>query len=78
MTIESWLLSQWGLYAVLFLIYLFLVARWSMSPYNFFEKKGIVFKKPWPMFGNFGAMTFRKITIHDMIYNVYMEFKDKK
>lgn len=78
MSVEAWLFSQWGLYAVLFVLFLFLVAKWSTSQYNFFERKGVVFQKPWPVFGNFGGMTFRRITIHDMIYNAYNEFKDKK
>lgn len=76
MSIEFWLFLQWKLYGVLIVVYL--LFRWCMSPYKFFEKKGIAFKKPWPVIGNFGGMTFRRTTIHDMIYESYMEFKGKK
>lgn len=75
MSFFSILFSQWTLYAG---VILYMLYKWSMRPYSFFQEKGIPFKKPWPVFGNFGGMSLRQETLHDMILNNYNEFKNNR
>lgn len=68
------LFSPWAMLAA---VVAFFIYRQIMAPYEYFLKKGLDFKKPWPVFGNMGAMTLRQESIFDMIVNAYNEFKGK-
>lgn len=49
-----------------------------MAPYTYFADRGIASKKPQPIFGNFGALMFKKESLLDLVENSYNEFKDKR
>lgn len=64
------------LYLVALAVYL--IYKWSISTFDYFEKQGIPFKKPVPLLGtNFNIIT-RKKAFTDELTDTYNEFRDEK
>lgn len=70
------MLSPWAMLIAIAVGYF--VYKWIMAPYDHFAKKGIAFKKPWPILGTMGAMTLRHESMFDQAVNAYNEFKGKR
>lgn len=74
-SIVSLVLSQW---ALLLAVAFYFGYRKMMAPFTFFADRGIAFLKPYPIFGNFGAMTFQRESMFDLIVNNYNDYKGKR
>lgn len=74
-SILSVVVGQW---ALLVAAALYLVWRKINAPFTFFADRGVAFKKPMPIFGNFGGMTLQRESIFDLVVNSYREFKGKR
>lgn len=59
-------------------VILFSVYKWSISTYDFFEKKGIDFIKPTPFFGSIKDMLLKKTDVLTFAKNLYNHYPDKK
>lgn len=59
-------------------VLLFIVYKWSISTYDFFEKKEIAFIKPIPLFGNMKEMLLKKSDFLTFAKNLYNYYPDKK
>lgn len=59
-------------------VILFIVYKWSISTYDFFEKKGITFIKPTPFFGNMKEMLLKKTDFLTFAKHLYNHYPDKK
>ncbi|CAO1431140.1 unnamed protein product [Diamesa serratosioi] len=64
------------LYLVFGVVYLFY--KWATSTYDYFEKRGLPFRKPVPLFGNNFKVISRKISMMDYLQMICSEFKDEK
>lgn len=64
------------LYLIAFGIYL--LYKWSISTFDYFEKQGIPFRKPWPLLGTNTNMITRKYAFNEAIQLTYSEFKNHK
>lgn len=76
MSFEFSLFSNWTSYALLGLV--FLLYKWSMSSFTYFEKTGVAFNKPWPIIGNFGPLLLKKETLQDMVTEAYNKFQNNR
>lgn len=56
----------------------YFVYKRIMLPFEHFLKRGIAFKKPWPILGTMGAMTLRQESMFDTVVNAYNEFKGER
>lgn len=56
----------------------YIVYKWSISTYDFFEKKGIAFIKPIPFVGNMKEMLLKKSDFLTFSKNLYNNYPDKK
>lgn len=62
----------------LLLVFAYLAYKWSVSGYDYFEKKGLPFDKPWPLVGNmFGLVTAKESLVYSM-QRRYRKFKQSK
>lgn len=62
----------------LFAIGLYLVYKWSISTFDYFEKQGIPFRKPVPLFGTNSNIITRKKALTEAIEEFYYEFRNEK
>ncbi|KAG5671810.1 hypothetical protein PVAND_001985 [Polypedilum vanderplanki] len=63
---------------VLFLIAIYLIYKWSISTYDYFEKQGIPYNKPLPLIGSNRNLFFNRKTFIEVLHNWFYEFKDEK
>lgn len=56
----------------------YLIYKWSISTFDYFEKQGIPFRKPIPLLGTSSNMVTRKKAITDSLTEFYNEFKHEK
>lgn len=56
----------------------YLFYNWITASFDHFDKNGVAFKKPWPIFGTLGAVIFRRESLFDMIVNAYNQFEGKR
>ncbi|CAO1441602.1 unnamed protein product [Diamesa hyperborea] len=67
-----------GLVLYLIIGVVYLLYKWATSTFYYFEKRGIPFRKPIPLFGNnLNAITRGKL-MTDYLQMLYREFKDEK
>lgn len=59
-------------------VIIFIMYKWSISTYDFFEKKGIAFIKPIPFFGNMKEMLLKKSDFLTFAKKLYNHYPDKK
>lgn len=59
-------------------IAIYLIYKWSISTYDYFEKQGIPFRKPIPFLGTNSNMVTRKKAFTDSFTDSYNEFKHEK
>jgi cytochrome P450 family 9 len=65
--------------AIIFLAVIFyLIYKWGTSTFDYFEKKGIPYNKPYPFIGSRIGMLLRNSSAIDFILELYNEFKDEK
>ena len=64
------------MYLVIGIVYLFY--KWATSTFDYFEKRGLSFKKPLPLFGNNMNVITRTMAMTDYLESIYREFKDEK
>ncbi|CAO1441593.1 unnamed protein product [Diamesa hyperborea] len=64
------------LYLVIGVVFLFY--KWATSTFDYFEKRGLPFRKPIPLFGNNLNVITRKMAMTDYLQMIYREFKDEK
>ena len=64
------------LYLVIGVVYLFY--KWATSTFDYFEKRGVPFRKPLPLLGNNLNAITRGMAMTDFLQMVYSEFKDEK
>jgi hypothetical protein len=57
---------------------LYLIYKWATSTYDFFEKQGVKFRKPVPMFGTNANIITRKKPFTDILDDWYYEFTNEK
>lgn len=69
---------SWPQWALVFAAVLYAAYRWGTATFGFFKDKGVVFLKPVPFFGSFQSFIFRTKTFHDLVLDMYHEFKDEK
>lgn len=58
------------------LVYVFY--KWSTATYDFFEKQGIPFRKPLPLFGTNINMVLKSKPFVDVLKEWYYEFENEK
>lgn len=75
MSVFAILFSQW---TILIGVIIYFIYRWSITDFDYFEKKGILFQRPVPFFGNFGGLLFGTKNFHEIILSPYNEFKHKR
>ena len=65
---------------ILFLLAIlaYLIYKWSISTYDFFEKQGIPFRKPAPFFGVSSSLFFEKKPFTEIFKTWYYEFENEK
>lgn len=56
----------------------YLLYKWSISTYDYFEKQGFPFKKPYPLLGTSGKVLFQKRPLSESIDEGYNSFSDHK
>lgn len=64
------------LYLVIGVVYL--LYKWATSTFDYFEKRGLPFRKPVPLFGNNLNVITRTMAMTDYLQMIYREFKDDK
>ena len=64
------------LFLLAILVYFFY--KWSTSTYDFFEKQGIPYRKPVPLFGTFASIFLRKTPFNEIIDEWFYEFENEK
>lgn len=74
-SIISFLLEDWKLLLLLTLV--FLIYFHYTSTFDFFEKKGIQFRKPVLFFGNYWPRIIGKTSYHDFQLEIYNNFRGK-
>lgn len=57
---------------------LYLIYKWTISTFDFFEKQGIAFRKPVPLFGTNANFIFQKKAFTENLDIWYDEFKNEK
>lgn len=57
---------------------MFVVYKWLTSDHDYFEKLGIPYEKPWPIFGNNLKLIFQKESLNDIIDRSYKKYKNLK
>lgn len=62
----------------IFIIAIYLLYKWSTATFDYFEKKGVPYNKPWPLVGSRLGLFLRNSTAVDFIQLIYNEFKDEK
>ncbi|XP_061390038.1 probable cytochrome P450 9f2 [Musca vetustissima] len=68
---------MWVEFAILLSVVVYLIYRWSTANYDFFEKRGIPYAKPVPMFGNFMEMVLRRKSMFDIFIEIYNKYDGK-
>lgn len=64
--------------SLVIVVILFIVYKWSISTHDFFEKKGIDFIKPQPLFGNLKDILMKKTDFLTFSKSLYNHYTDKK
>lgn len=59
-------------------IVLYVIYKWSISTFDYFEKQGIPFRKPVPLLGTQGNFVTRKKAFVDAIQETYYEYRNEK
>lgn len=63
---------------LLVVLSLYLLYKWSISTFGFFEKQGIPFRKPLPLFGANLNTLFKTKSITENIDDWYKEFPNER
>lgn len=69
---------SWPQWALILATVLYAVYRYGTSTFGFFKDKGVIFLKPMPFLGNFHSFIFKTKTFHDVVIDMYAQFKDEK
>lgn len=70
--------SRVKMFWLLILAFAYLAYKWSVSNYDYFERIGLPFEKPLPLFGNMiGLITQRESLVYTLQRN-YRRFKSSK
>ena len=56
----------------------YLAYKWSTSTYDYFEKQGIPYGKPFPFIGSNAYLFIKRKNFVEILQNWYYEFKDEK
>lgn len=64
------------LYLIPVVIYLFY--KWATAKYDFFEKQGIPFIKPFPLLGSNIGLFFKKKPFVESMVDAYNQFENEK
>ena len=59
-------------------VLIYIIYKWSTFTYDFFEKQGIPFRKPLPLFGSNINMLLKKKPFIDVLKEWYNEFENEK
>lgn len=62
----------------LILFALYLAYKWSVDNFDYYEKIGVPFKKPLPLFGNMLDLIMQKESMVEMMQKSYVKFKKAK
>lgn len=57
---------------------LYLIYKWAVSTFDYFEKQGIAFRKPVPLFGTNSNMITRRQAFTESLNDMYYEFPNEK
>ena len=60
------------------MVAIYLFYKWSTSTFDYFEKKGVPFNKPFPVVGSRKGLFLRNSTALEFIQEIYDEFKNEK
>jgi len=63
---------------ILIAVLTFLFYKWSTANYDYFEKKGIAFKKPFPLIGSNANLILKKMSMAEALTTSYYELRDEK
>jgi hypothetical protein len=66
------------MYFVIFIVFLWLAYKWSVDNFDYYEKLGLPFEKPLPLFGNMFNIIFQKESMVSIAGRNYKNFKDSK
>ncbi|XP_070502406.1 probable cytochrome P450 9f2 [Chironomus tepperi] len=66
------------LFITLLVVLVYVIYKWSTSTYDFFEKQGIPYRQPLPLFGTNINMLLKKKPFIDVLKEWYNEFENEK
>lgn len=66
------------MFIVIFIVFLWLAYKWLVANFDYFEKLGIPFEKPLPLFGNMFDLVFQRESMVEIAGRNYRQFKDSK
>lgn len=66
------------IFCILIITVLYLIYKWGISTFDYFEKKGVKFNKPHFLVGSRLEMVLGQGSIVDFVMKLYNEFKSEK
>lgn len=63
---------------ILVILAIILIYKWGTSTFDYFEKKGVPYNKPFFLIGSRSGMFWKQGSIVDFLSSLYNEFKDEK
>lgn len=66
------------MFIVICLVLVWLLYKLSVSNFDYFEKLGIPFEKPKPLFGNMFDLVLQRKSMVEIAGNSYKKFKESK
>lgn len=69
---------SWPQWVLIIAAGFYLIYRWGIATFAFFKDKGVIFMKPKPFVGNFESFIFKTKTFHDVVSDMYNQFKNEK
>lgn len=66
------------MYLLLFAVFVWLFYKWSVNTFDYYEKLGVPYEKPIPLFGNMLNLVLGKQSMVELTQNSYDNFKKSK